>query len=279
MPQFLGQRYIQLQFESEDFGIVSERITLMTDDSLLLAAWRTQVEESKGTVIIISGLQNPSVTAFFGYAKMLSNHGWDSLLIEKRARSQSAGDEIGFGMTEWRDVNAGVSFLLSDEHVGYKPIVVMGTSMGAGTAIIAAGEIPVINAVIALSSPSKFSDLWADNTTLYGFPRIVGLVSIPFVEMYLGFKFGFYALRLNPTNGIMKLDQRPILLMQSTQDTQVPFRQFVKLLKNANDNGINVTTFVRDGDWHFICYDQYFDNPIEDIQFSKAIFDFLDTVR
>ena len=72
MPMFLGQRYEQKQFNSIDFGIESERVTITTDDSLALAAWRTRslTDATKGTVIILSGIQNPSVTAFFGYAKM-----------------------------------------------------------------------------------------------------------------------------------------------------------------------------------------------------------------
>ncbi len=53
------------------------------------------------TVIILSGIENPSVTAFFGYAKMLADNGWDSLLIEMRARNLSEGEKIGLGYTEW----------------------------------------------------------------------------------------------------------------------------------------------------------------------------------
>ena len=41
MPMFLGQRYEQEQFDSANFGIESERVTLTTDDSLSIAAWRT----------------------------------------------------------------------------------------------------------------------------------------------------------------------------------------------------------------------------------------------
>lgn len=75
MPMFLGQRYEQKQHVSMDYGISSERITLTTDDDLELASWRTRAEDPQGTVIILSGLQNPSVTAFFGYAKMLADNG------------------------------------------------------------------------------------------------------------------------------------------------------------------------------------------------------------
>jgi hypothetical protein len=275
MPMFLGQRYEQNQHDSLEYGIASERITLTTDDSLSIAVWRTRAEDPQGTVIILSGLQNPSVTAFFGYAKMLADNGWDSLLIEMRARSLSEGDEIGFGMTEWRDVKAGVDYLVSDPDAKDLPIVALGTSMGAGAVIIAAGEVPEIDAVISMSAFSSWPDLFMDNMAMFGIPKAVGVMDMPFLNAYMGFHFGFGALKYSPVNGIAKLGDRPILMMHSTGDTQVPFAEFEKLLNAAEQNEIDVTTFIRKGDEHFICYEQYVDKPTLDTEFSGTILEFL----
>jgi fermentation-respiration switch protein FrsA (DUF1100 family) len=272
MPNFLGQRFEQRQYVSTDFGIESERITLKTDDGLAVAAWRTRAEavKGKGTVVILSGIQNPSVTAFFGYAKMFSDNGWDSLLIEMRARSESEGSEIGFGMTEWRDVKAGIDFLSSDERAKDMPIVAMGTSMGAGTVIIAAGELPEIGAVISISAPSDITSLFADNM-----PKALGILDIPFLKAYLGFHFGFGALKYSPVNGIAKLGERPILMMHSAGDTQVLFSNYLRLNKVAKKKGIHTTSFIREGDEHFICYDEYMGSPAGDMEFSQTILNFL----
>jgi fermentation-respiration switch protein FrsA (DUF1100 family) len=277
MPMFLGQRYEQKQHAATEYGIESERITLKTDDGLKLAAWRTHAAQAKGTVILLSGIQNPSVTAFFGYAKMFADNGWDSLLIEMRARSQSEGEEIGFGMTEWRDVKAGVDFLSADASAKELPVVAMGTSMGAGTVIIAAGEVPRIDAVISASAFSSWPDLFVDNMAMTGIPKVIGMMDIPFLQMYMGFHFGFDALSYSPENGIAKLGTRPILMMHSTGDTQVPYREFEKLLDEAKKHNIRVTTFLRQGDEHFICYEKFIKNPSEDMEFSQAIISFLKT--
>ena len=97
----------------------------------------------------------------------------------------------------------------------------------------------------------------------------------PFVNMYLGFHFGFDALNYSPINTIDKLGKRPILMMHSTEDTQVPYSHFETLLKKANQNNIDVSTFIREGDEHFICYDQYNNDPTQDTEFCQAILDFL----
>jgi fermentation-respiration switch protein FrsA (DUF1100 family) len=275
MPMFLGQRYEQEQFNSADYGVESERITLTTGDSVSLAAWRTRTDAPKGTVIILSGLQNPSVTAFFGYAKMFGDNGWDALLIEMRARGESGGDEIGFGMTEWLDVKAGVDFLAAEEKTGGLPIAVMGTSMGGGTVLIAAGEIPEIDAVISISAFSSFSDLFTDNMAMFGMPKLIAVLDIPFLNIYAGFHYGFNALKYSPSNAVAKLGERPLLLMHSTEDTQVPYPEFEKLLDKANKNGIQTSTFIRGGDEHFVCYEKYLDSPVQDTEFSQAILNFL----
>jgi len=277
MSQFLGQRHYQPQYDPIIFGVEAERIALVTDDGLALAAWRTFTEEasSKGTVIIISGLEMPSVTAFFGYARMLADNGWDALLIEKRARSLSEGNGIGFGVTEWLDIKAGVDFLSQDSRVGDLPIITMGTSAGGAAVIIAGGEIPRIDGVIAISAYSNFVDLYVDGMAMFGLPRFLGVMTIPFMHLRMGLHFGFSALGYTPVNGISKLDDRPILLMHSTEDWQVPFSHFERLYQTAIDNGIDVTTFVREGDWHFVCYDRYVSNPSQDTEFARAVMRFL----
>lgn len=276
MPSFLGQRFEQKQYDSmADFSLPSEEITLKTDDDLSLAAWRTRAKDAKGTVIILSGIQNPSVTAFFGYAKMLADNNWDSLLIEMRARSKSKGDEIGFGMTEWLDVKAGVDYLNNDPATKDLPIVTMGTSMGAGTVIIAAGELPEVDAVISISGFSAWSNLFAYYMGESGVPEAISTMDIPFVNLYMGLHFGFDRLQYSPINGIKKLGDRPILLMHSTQDSQVPFSEFERLRDAASQNNIRVTPFIREGDEHFVCYEKYFLQPTNDIEFSQTVFDFL----
>ena len=65
-------------------------------------------------------------------------------------------------------------------------------------------------------------------------------------------------------------------MMHSTRDTQVPYSEFQKLLDRAGKNNINATTFIREGDEHFVCYEQFFGTPANDAEFSRAIIDFLD---
>ena len=272
----LNQRYEQYQYHSIYFNIESERITLTTNDGLNLAAWRTyaEAEEPNGTVIIISGIQNPSVTSFFGYAQMLSEHGWDTLLIEKRARSLSEGESIGLGITEWKDVQAGVDFLDLDDRAKALPIIAMGTSAGGATVISSVAQVPRIDGVIAISAYTRFTDVYVDTVSATPLPRLVGELTRPFMWLQLGFRFGFREIRRTPVRAMMELEERPILLMHSTEDLEVPFSHFERFVAAAQGTDIQLSTFVREGNWHFVCYDIY--TPSQDVEFSRAIFEFLE---
>jgi len=178
-------------------------------------------------------------------------------------------------MTEWLDVKAGVDFLAADTRGGDLPIVAMGTSAGGATVMIAGGELPRIDGVIAISAYADFLGLYIDNTAMFGLPRFFGYITAPFLRLHLGRHFGFDRVRYTPINGLAQLGERPILLMHSTEDRQVPFSHFESLYQAAEAHGIAVTTFVRAGDWHFVCYDAYIASPAQDTEFTRALLAFL----
>ena len=65
------------------------------------------------------------------------------------------------------------------------------------------------------------------------------------------------------------------VITHSTGDTQIPYEHFEKLLNKAKKHHIDVTTFIRQGNEHFVCYEQYSEAPSQDTEFSQAILDFL----
>lgn len=246
MSPLLGKRVERNQYNSLDYRVNAEQISLTTEDDLTLAAWRTKATDTKGTIIILSGIENPSVTAFFGYAKMLADNGWDSSLIEMRARNLSQGEEIGLGYTEWNDVIAGVNYLSNDSNVNNLPIVAMGTYMGGSTSIMAAGKDSRIDGAISISGFSSWEDAFVDNMGAQA-PAFLGVLEKPFVRLYCGIHYGFSTTNISPLKALKDFDDRPILLMHSTEDSQVPYDSFERLQKQAGKHNVNFSTFIREG--------------------------------
>ncbi len=67
----------------------------------------TLTTEDEAVVLFLSGLQEPSVTAFLGHARMLAERGYASLLLEVRAHGESEGDRIALSFHDHRDVRGG----------------------------------------------------------------------------------------------------------------------------------------------------------------------------
>lgn len=260
---------------ANEYGIEAEPLKLTTEDELSIASWKVEAENPKAIVILLSGIQNPSVTAFWGYSKMLMDHGYSSLLIEMRAHGDSEGDRVSLGMDEYLDVKAGVEYIKSDARYENVPIIVWGTSMGGTTAINSIGEIGEIDGLISCSAYSSWQDVFCDNMVNMGMPRFVAEMEKPFVTLYLGFAYGFSKLTINPLSEIQKLNGRPAFIAHSKEDSQVPYASFERIIEKAK--GQNVQEFVREGDEHFIIYEEYFEDPIEDKEFSTAVLEFLDS--
>jgi hypothetical protein len=272
MSDMVNSHMEVMVYNSEDYMLESDEMILTTADGLDIATWEVETENPKGVVILLSGIQNPSVTAFWGYSKMLQDNGYASLLIEMRAHGKSEGERVDLGMSEYLDVLAGVNYINQSEKYEDTPIIVWGTSMGGTTAINAIGEIPDIDGLISCSAFSSWQDVFGDNMLNMDMPSILVKMERPFVSLYMGLLYGFDKLHINPVNEIQKLGSRPALIMHSTEDSQVPYASFERIMEVAGDH---VETFVREGDYHFICYDKYMEDPIKDEEFSSAVINFL----
>ena len=260
-------------YAPEDFGVEATELQFVTSDGLNIAAWEVETENPRAVMIYLSGIHNPSVTAFFGHAAMLRDEGFAGILVEMRAHGASEGDIISLGMTEYLDAQAAVQYIRSETKYDGVPIVVLGLSMGAGTAINAIGETPEIDALITLSAFSTWQDVFHDSMIMMGYPRFFAAIERPFVSLYMGMKYGFDKLRINPLDELEKLDGRPALIMHSRGDTQVPFASFERIMEKL-EGAPSIDTYVIDGDYHLICNDQFLE-PWENTEYSDALIGFL----
>jgi hypothetical protein len=258
-------------YNAEDFGLSSEIVMLETTDKIKIASYYVKTENPKGTVIFISGIHNPSVTAFFGHAKWFNDLNYDVYLLELRAHGKSEGNLIGLGYHETKDVDVLVKHIKSDSIMSEKPIILYGLSMGGAVAINAAGVNPNINGVISLSAYSSFEDNFADNMILMGMPKFYVSIQKPFVKFYTNFKYGWTFRNHSPKNQIKNLDSIPVLLIHSKEDDQVPVENLERILKNAPKN---IIYELKDGNHHMILEDETFLAPWKDEWYSEIILKF-----
>ena len=258
-------------YKAEDYGLSAEKLTLETADQLKVMAYEVGVENPKAVVIFLSGIHNPSVTAFYGHAAMLKEQRYASILLEMRAHGESEGDVIGVGFTEVQDVQAVVDYIQKQEKYNDVPIVLYGLSLGGAVAINATGMIPEVDGLMSFSSFASYEDMFVDNMRKEGAPEAYITIQKPFIQLYTMMKFGIKRSDLAPEKQIQNLRERPALIYHSKEDSQINYHHFETIMENAPSH---VEKRVVDGDKHFPTEDLL--NPKEDKEYEEMMLNFLD---
>ena len=268
MCKMLSGHWSAEPYNPAEFGVVSEKITLKSVDGLALTAYEVAVDSPKGVVICLGGIHSMTATKWYGHSRLFADNSYASLLLDLRAHGGSEGDRIYAATHEWMDVAAVVDYIKSQERYKGVNIAVMGLSMGAATAVVSVGKIGDIDALIALSSYSS----WEYNFNLNAaqrVPKVVAQLLVPFVDVVTRLRFGS-DVDITPESQIVKLGNRPALLVQSVGDRLVPFANFERLIAAAPQ----VEKWVVEGDNH--CIIEQFEAPQHNAIYCQKIIDFLD---
>jgi hypothetical protein len=126
-----------------DLGRPYERVTLRTWDGLSLAA--SYVPSRNGAAIIAFPGRSQPVP----HARMLAQHGYGVLLLDRRGEGGSDGDYNAFGWEGEADVGAAVGFLRGRPEVDGDRIGGLGLSVGGELLLQAAARTPSLRAVVS----------------------------------------------------------------------------------------------------------------------------------
>ena len=128
-----------------DLGIAYEEVRFDTDDGVRLAGWFIPAERDTPAAVVVmhgfTGHRLPELAAFVPWLR----GSYNVLQFDFRGHGDSEAGLVTFGALEQLDVAAAVRFLAER---GCQPIALMGVSMGAAVALVAAPDLPVA-AVVA----------------------------------------------------------------------------------------------------------------------------------
>jgi len=124
-----------------------QNVALRTSDGVRLSAW--YIPPRNGAAVLLLPGSGATRTSVLGQAAVLARHGYGALLPDTRGHGLSGGHPMDFGWWGDRDIAPAVSFL--DRQPGVRPgkIALLGESMGAEQALVAAGSDPRVRAVVA----------------------------------------------------------------------------------------------------------------------------------
>ncbi len=197
-------------------------------DGVRLAGWLVPSFGDR-VIVLVHGIyshawdgQAPDV------ARAYHDAGFDVFLFDSRGQGRSGGT-LGLGWLERQDLHAAVNLLLAR---GFKAgkIGFHGTSYGAATALLAAAEIPEVEAVVADSAFADVRDVMLGEVA-----RRTGL-SVRWTRLLapgLGFiarwRFGMNPDQTSPEKAMVAISPRPVLLIHGEQDPIIPVESLQRL--------------------------------------------------
>ncbi len=209
-PSAYGLEYEDVEFASRGGG-------------LTLEGWYVHSEARRPTVIFVHGIGSVrSGDGAVELASLLDERGFDVLMFDLRGHGSSGGDQVSAGQKERWDVLGAFDYLRSladsPEEIG-----LLGFSMGAGIAVMAAAEEPAIRAVVADSPFAKASDLVAQETARKTvFPRWLVPIFLPTAKLMASQLYDVHLGKLVPEEDVSRLSY-PVLVIHGEGDTRIPF--------------------------------------------------------
>ncbi len=208
-----------------DIGLAHEDVRFTTDDGFTLDGWLIPAgRQTRAAVVLMHGFswhRLPWLTEFVPWIQPRYN----ILQFDFRGHGNSDDAPITLGTLEGRDVAAAVRFL---QGRGYGPVALMGISMGASVAIMAAPDLPVA-AVVADAAYAELENPIANRLREGRYPlarlgaRLVVAAASVRARTWLR----------SPIQRVAHIAPRGLLLIAPREDRLIDFTQSQRLFATA----------------------------------------------
>ncbi len=184
----------------------------------------------------------PTVVLCHGYFKSLAEPcdlgialneaGYNVFLFDFRACGRSGGRFTTIGYKETWDVLAAIRCV--EDRYGRGPVGVLGISMGAAAAIIAASQTDRIAAVVADSAFAHLEGVMRKK--IPEFAPAAWMVPFGWVSVLIGeILAGGRLRRVRPVDYVAGISPRPVLFVHGENDSYVPADQPGELFESAGE--------------------------------------------
>lgn len=207
----------RLTTSPSDFDLTYEDVAFESTDGVQLKGWYLSGGDKGVSLACGHGLFR-SRREVLERAVALRRAGFDVLLFDLRRHGDSGGERVTLGYDERLDYLGAIAYL--QKRQPEDRIALLGVSMGAAAALLAASESLVVETVIADSSFLSLEHTVTHHLKLFwGLPRFpLGDELLFFIER----KGGFRREGLNVEAAVQKIGSRPLLFVAGSEDRRMP---------------------------------------------------------
>lgn len=201
-----------------NYGAQFKDVEFQTADGVKLSGWLVPGGARHATIIYSHGLFR-SRRELLERAIELWRLGYGALLYDSRNHGASGPARVSLGYNERLDVEAAVRYLRDEAHSTDR-IVLLGISMGATAALLAAAETPDVAAVVSDSSFLSFN-----HTINHHLKMFLHLPAFPIgseLRFFIERRAGFDGSALDALEAVKRIGDRPVMFIAAANDKRMP---------------------------------------------------------
>src|SRR5262249_4745246 len=204
---------VPLAYRPVDVGLVMQELRLPSPRGEL-AAWYLPARNGC-TLICCHGINDNRGQWVAQVARLHARGGYGALLFDFAGHGESDGKLVTYGARETQDIAAVLDYLRARGDVDMRRLAILGYSLGAIAAVLAA-QMPELRCLVI---ESGFADLQGDIGTL--FTRYTGLPAFPFANLIVSFCQVIAGVKLSeirPMRVIGRLSPRAVFIISDLED-------------------------------------------------------------
>ncbi len=210
-----------------------KELSVTSSDGLTLHGRLKETENAKRIVLALHGYSSSYNKDFSLISEHLFNSGCTVIFAEQRAHGKSDGDFTSLGILERHDCLSWIDYIITNISSSL-PVYIYGMSMGASTAIMAAGKIlpPNVHGIIA-DSPGTSPVETIRNSLKKKLPEKTDVSALTEkIDRMLIKRFGFSLYDYSVTEALKSLS-RPLLLFHGAMDSVTPYSMNEEIFRNC----------------------------------------------
>jgi fermentation-respiration switch protein FrsA (DUF1100 family) len=217
-------------FSPFELGLPAEIVSIPAGPGQPLSGWWLPQPDTDRVIVVCYGYRNRKAD-MLGIGAALWRRGYNVLLFDYHGHGDHVGTRVTLGYRELEDALAAVRYVferLPTAHVG-----LMGYSMGAAIAIMAAARDDRIEVVVADSPFAAQRNPVSRRLRQYLRLHHLGRPILFLADQLLFRLLGYHFRDVEPVRDIEALGTRPILLIHGTGDSVIDWRDTELLYNRA----------------------------------------------
>ena len=238
-----------------------------------LAGWFIAAADPGAPVVVVvhgRGACRRDPTALLP-AGMLHRNGFAVLMVDLREHGESTIDDGHFaaGTEEYQDILGAWDWLRTTRSVAPDRIGLAGVSLGAATALIAAGREPSVAGVWADSSHADLPEFIRDELARQGFPTFLEIGAVVAGRILRGDDLA----AVSPLDSVRLFDGRPLFITHGEADVVIDVRHGHEIVAAARTSGTTPETWFVPRSGHTLAMvDQAAEYERRIVAFFRAMF-------